>query len=119
MSDLWVQGDERHQVETSVAPLMTRVECLSSWPLPYLPMKLRAQSKMAFWEDQGYVSASSLLEAPNKLSNVWIRDVVTVGLCRQSSWKDSATQNAQIVQIRTTQPVHTNFLFFFLYYFSS
>lgn len=76
-------------------------------------MKLRAQSKMAFWEDQAYVSVSSLLESPNKLS--WIRDVVTVGQCRQSSQKDSATQNAQIVQIRIIQPVHTNFLFFFLY----
>lgn len=78
-------------------------------------MKLYVQSKMAFQEDQRYVSASSLLESPNKLSDVWIRDVVTVGQCRQSSQKDSATQNAQIVQIRTTQTVHTNFLFFFLY----
>lgn len=78
-------------------------------------MKRCAQSKMAFWEDQAYVSASSLLESPNKLSDVWIRDVVTVGQCRQSSQKDSATQNAQIVQIRIIQPVHTNFLFFFLY----
>lgn len=64
MSDFWVQGDERHQVETPVGPLSTRVECLSSWPLPYLPVKLCAQSKMAFREDQGYVSVSSLLESP-------------------------------------------------------
>lgn len=68
MSDFWVQGDERHQVETSVGPLSTRVECLSSWPLPYLPVKLRSQSKMAFWEDQGYVSVSSLLDSPTSSS---------------------------------------------------
>lgn len=68
MSDLWAQGDERHQVETSVGPLSTRVECLSSWPLPYFPMKVRAQSKMAFREDQGYVSVPSLLEPPTSSS---------------------------------------------------
>lgn len=59
MSDFWVGGDERYRAEISVAPLITRVEFPYFLNTPCLLLKLCAQSKMAFPEDQGHVSVSS------------------------------------------------------------